>query len=251
MNEERFTGLAEIYAKHRPSYPDDLIRYLHSRVGLNKDSVIADIGSGTGILTELLLKENSTVYGVEPNEDMRQTAERALSRYPNFISKHGTAENTGLIASSVDYITVAQAFHWFDRLAFKAECRRVLREKGKVILVYNTRDSASSLVIETDAVIHRFCPDFVGFSGGVRGESSDKYADFFEGGTCEHQVFRNDIVYDMDGFIGRNLSGSYSPKKGFDNYRPYISALTQLFEKFNRNGTLLMPYLTLSFVGEV
>lgn len=251
MNEDRFTGLADIYAKYRPSYPDDLIRYLYSEAGLTKDSVIADIGSGTGILTELLLKENSTVYSVEPNDDMRQTAERALSRYPDFISMRGTAENTGLMASSVDFITVAQAFHWFDKQAFKAECRRVLREKGKVILVYNARDSASSLVTETDAVIQRYCPDFVGFSGGMRGDSSDKYADFFEGGTCEAKVFINDVVYDKDSFIGRNLSGSYAPKKGSVNYQPYISALTQLFEKFKRNGTLLMPYLTKSIVGEV
>lgn len=251
MNEDRFTGLADIYAKYRPSYPDDFIRYLYSGQGFSQGSVIADIGSGTGILTELLLRENSTVYGVEPNADMRGTAECMLSRYPNYISMRGTAERTGLNASSIDFITVAQAFHWFDRPAFKAECRRVLKERGKVILVYNTRDSASQLVMENDAVIHRYCPDFKGFSGGMRGRSPEEYADFFKAGACEHKVFRNDVVHDEDGFIGRNLSGSYAPKKGSPHYEPYITDLKRLFLKYSHNGFLLMPYLTQSFAGEV
>jgi SAM-dependent methyltransferase len=251
MNEDRFTGLAGIYAKYRPSYPDGLIQYLYSDVGLSKNSVIADIGSGTGILTELLLKENSTVYSVEPNEDMRRTAETALSRYPNFISVNATAENTGLNASSLDFVTVAQAFHWFDRQIFKAECQRVLKEKGKVILVYNARDSESGLVTETDAVIRRYCPDYMAASGGMRGGGAGEYADFFKDAACDFKVFRNDVVYDEDGFIGRNLSGSYAPKKDSENYQPYVSALKQLFAQFSRNGTLLMPYLTRSLVGEV
>ncbi len=251
MNEDRFTGLAGIYAKYRPSYPEAFLRYLYSDVGLGRNSVIADIGSGTGILTELLLKENSTVYGVEPNEDMRETAENALSRYPNFISVNGTAENTGLDASSLDFVTVAQAFHWFDRQAFKAECRRVLKEKGKVILVYNARDSENELVTENDAVIRRYCPDYMAASGGMRGGSTVEYADFFKGGACDFKVFKNDVVYDEDGFIGRNMSGSYAPKKDSGQYQPYISALKQLFLQYSRNGTLLMPYLTKSLIGEV
>jgi SAM-dependent methyltransferase len=251
MNEERFTGLADIYAKYRPSYPDDLIHYLYSEVGLSENSVIADIGSGTGILTELLLKENSTVYSVEPNEDMRRTAEAALSRYPNFISVNGTAENTSLNASSLDFITVAQAFHWFDRQAFKAECQRVLKSNGKVILVYNGRDGESELVMENNAVNFRYNPDYMAASGGMRGNDVRAYADFFRGGVCDYKVFRNDVVYDEDGFIGRNLSGSYAPKKESENYQPYVSALNQLFEKFSRNGTLLLPYLTRSLIGEV
>jgi 16S rRNA A1518/A1519 N6-dimethyltransferase RsmA/KsgA/DIM1 with predicted DNA glycosylase/AP lyase activity len=98
MNEEKFTGKADIYAKYRPTYPDSLMDYLYSQVGFQKSSVIADIGSGTGKFSQLLLQRGSLVYGVEPNEDMRRTAEKELSQYPDFISVDAPAESTGYAA---------------------------------------------------------------------------------------------------------------------------------------------------------
>jgi len=111
MNEERFTGKADIYKKYRPSYPKELFDYLYSQVGFGKDSVIADIGSGTGIFSRLLLERGSKVCCVEPNGDMRQTAEKDLSQFENFVSVSGNDKNTGLQDKSVDFITAAQAFH--------------------------------------------------------------------------------------------------------------------------------------------
>ena len=126
MNEERFTGKADVYKKFRPSYPKELIDYLYSQVGFSQDSVIADIGSGTGIFSRLLLECGSQVYCVEPNDDMRQTAEKDLAGFRNFISVNAAAENTGLQEKSVHFVTAAQAFHWFDRQAYKLECQRIL-----------------------------------------------------------------------------------------------------------------------------
>jgi SAM-dependent methyltransferase len=251
MNEDKFTGKAGIYAKYRPAYPDEFIEYLYTHVGLSKDSVIADIGSGTGILTRLLLRRGSVVYAVEPNEDMRGTAERALSQYQRLISVNAPAENTGLKDSGIDFITVAQAFHWFDRERFKSECRRILKAAGKVVLVWNTRDSSSGLVMENDAINQLHCPDFKGFSGGMRGMEPEEYGDFFKDGICEYKVFPNDLILDEAGFIGRNMSASYAPKTGAENYQPYIDALKRLFEKYSSAGTLRMPNLTRSYVGEV
>ena len=173
MNEEKFTGKADVYTKYRPSYPDEFINYLFSEIGFAKDCVIADIGSGTGKLTELLLKRDCFVYGVEPNDDMRSTAEKLFANYHNFKSVNASAENTGLPDDSINYITVAQAFHWFDRKSFRQECQRILKRQGKAVLVWNSRDSSSELVIENDSVNRKFCPDFKGFSGGDRGESPE------------------------------------------------------------------------------
>ena len=251
MNEEKFTGKADIYAKYRPTYPDSFIKYLYHDIGFNNNSVIADIGSGTGILTELLLKQGSTVYGIEPNEDMRKSAEITLSLYSNFHSVNATAEQTDRPDLSVNYITAAQAFHWFDRKRFKSECQRILCKNGLVVLVWNSRDNTSDLVKENDLINRKFCPNFKGFSGGMRGESPEEYRDFFKNGLCEYKIFNHDLLFDEDGFIGRNMSASYAPRPTEYNYEPYVSALKQLFEKYNASGILCMPNLTRSYVGQV
>jgi len=146
MNEERFTDKAELYKKFRPSYPKELLDYLYTQIGFSKDCIIADIGSGTGIFSRLLIERGSFVYCVEPNEDMRQTAEKELSVYKKFASVNGSDKNTGLQDANVDFITVAQAIHWFDRQMFKSECQRILKPDGKVVLVWNERDYENEIV---------------------------------------------------------------------------------------------------------
>ena len=111
---ERFSGRAEYYSKYRPNYPVSILQYLERELGLSRNAVVADIGSGTGIFAELLLRNGNRVFGVEPNDDMRTIAESTLSSYENFTSIKGSAEHTTLPAASVDYVTAAQSFHWFD-----------------------------------------------------------------------------------------------------------------------------------------
>ncbi len=256
MNENKFNGMGKIYSKYRPSYPFNFIDYLFTDVGISKNSIIADIGSGTGILTGQLLEKGSKVYGVEPNAfnfidylftdvgisknsiiadigsgtgiltgqllekgskvygvepnaDMRVIAETNLKDLPRFTSVNGCAENTTIDDNSVDYITVAQAFHWFDRERFKKECQRILKAEGKVILVWNVRDNKNELVMENYKVNRKYCPSFNGFSDGMYGKNNeDDFSDFFNG-KYETKVFLNNLIFDMDGFIGRNLSSSY------------------------------------------
>ena len=251
MNETKFDGMGKIYAQFRPSYPKEFIEYLYSQIGIDTHSVIADIGSGTGILTRLLLERGNRVYAVEPNEDMRITAENDLHLLNNFVSVNATAESTTLAEQSVAYITVAQAFHWFDRQRFKSECRRILKPGGKVILVWNSRIFSTEVVKEGDEINRRYCPLFKGFSGGMRGAESDNdFYDFFMG-KYEIRVFQNDQPFDIDSFIGRNLSASYAPKESDGNYTDYIAELRRLFDKYSTNGQLVMPNETKSYVGVV
>ena len=121
---KRFSDRVENYVKYRPGYPPALLDCLRQVCGLTPAAVIADVGSGTGILSELFLKNGTPVFAVEPNDDMRQAAELRLGHYPNFASVAGTAETTMLSDRSVDLVTAGQAFHWFDVSQAKAEFAR-------------------------------------------------------------------------------------------------------------------------------
>jgi len=142
-NTEKFTGKAALYNKARLSYAKEFVDYLYGKIGFNSDCTVADIGSGTGIFTKHLLEKGSRVLAVEPNDDMRRYTKINLSHYTNLHTIKGTAENTTLEDESVDFITVAQAFHWFDMLNFRKECSRILKPKGKVILIWNSKIKTS------------------------------------------------------------------------------------------------------------
>ena len=106
---ERFSDRLANYVKYRPSYPEELINSLAQQCNLNNQSIIADIGSGTGKLTELLLQKDIPVFAVEPNQAMREAAEVLLQDNEKFVSVPGTSEATGLEDGSVDMIVAAQA----------------------------------------------------------------------------------------------------------------------------------------------
>jgi SAM-dependent methyltransferase len=247
---DKFTDKAEVYAKYRPSYPLDYIVYLITETGLNEDCTIADIGSGTGILTRQFLERGFTVIGVEPNDDMRTVAEQTLGSDLLFTSVKGTAENTTLNNNSLDLVTVAQAFHWFDIERFRLECQRILKQDAKVALVWNSRDGSSDLNKESTEVCQKYCPHFNGFSGGME-ETPNAFQKFFKDGMYDVKYFRNDLPFNLNGFLGRYLSASYSPKKTDKEYQPFITALSNLFEKYSNNGKIIIPTITRSYLGKV
>ncbi len=252
MNETKFDGKGEIYAQFRPSYPQECIDAFFAQLHLTKADVFADIGAGTGKLTQLLLEKGGTVYAVEPNADMRKIAEEKLSALPNFHSVNGTAEHTSLPDRSVSCITAAQAFHWFDRQAFRKECQRILKPGGSVVLLWNSRDGAAALVQENDRLNRLYCPHFKGFSGGMRGAQQDgEFADFFDGGDYQTLQFEFPLYFDEQGFVGRNLSASYAPKPTDAAYNGYVAALRALFGKYAENGRLCMPNFTQCYIGYV
>ena len=239
MNEKRFDGKANIYAKARPSYAPELIEFLKEHVLADTGSIIADIGAGTGIFTRQIARLADTVYAVEPN----------AADCDNIISVDGTAENTTLEENSVHCVTVAQAFHWFDPVSFRAECRRILKPNGIVVLIWNDRDENSQIIKENYALNAKYCPGFKGSSNGM--DFKNITFDHFFSGGAQAMFFDNTVRYDKNAFVARNLSSSYAPKEEDVNYSAYIESLERLFERLSTDGQILYPYITRCYFGEV
>jgi len=249
-NDCKFSGKANAYAKYRPTYPEEYLEYLAADCGLHPGIDVADIGSGTGILTRQLLAQEVRVFAVEPNRDMRMMAEAELSEYSGFVSMNAAAEHTGLVDQSIDLITVAQAFHWLDPEQFQLECRRILRSGARAALVWNSRDETSQLVNELGEVCRKFCPEYTGFSGGIQ-KTPEIYQMFFRDSTCEYRVFQNDLSYDKKSFVGRIMSASYSLRENDPKYQEFVDAILLLFDKYSYADRIIIPNLTRSYVGLV
>ena len=249
MNTNKFDSKGNVYSKARPNYPDALFSYLLAERVINKDTVAADIGSGTGIFTIAMSQFVNSIFAVEPNDDMRRKAEEKYSSALNITSINATAENTSLPDCSVDLVTVAQAFHWFDRGLFKNECKRILKPNGKVVLVWNDRDSDSEIIKDNFAVNKKYCKDFKGSSNGID-FSKDAFSNFFSG-EFELVEFCNDLIYTREDFIARNLSSSYAPKENDIIYNDYVKAVEEVFEKYQANGTVKYPYITRCYIGTI
>jgi len=248
---ERFTGKADIYAKHRPTYPAALYDWLYGNMGFSKDSAIADIGAGTGLFTAPLIAQGSTVYTVEPNADMRAKAILAFHDCANYNAIDAPAEHTGLPDASLDLITVAQAFHWFDADTFRTECQRILKPDGLVLLAWNLRDLASPPCQAVEDAKNTHCPFYRGRGGGLTGRDPEKIAAFYRGGVYETHVFDNPMAYDHDGFIGVNFSTSYAPKPEDPQYAAFMQDLEDIFAAYAKNGIIEMPTYTNVFIGNV
>lgn len=244
-NTQKFSGKADAYASARPSYPNALYVYLKNEYDLGMDTVIADIASGTGKFTQPLLQAGCTVYAVEPNDDMRRQAEKLLGKYDHFISVNGSAENTGLTDHSVDFVSAAQAFHWFDAQLFKAECKRILKSNCKVFILYNSHDAEAPVTVRLAEVCRALCPDFKGFSGGMK----SKNVESFFGGKFDFLTFKNDLNYTRKTFVERMLSSSYAPREEEENYPAFVSELGAVFDAFSKDGILHMPNNTELYAG--
>jgi SAM-dependent methyltransferase len=183
---------------------------------------------------------------------MRTVAETDLNGYKNFISVNSTAENTTLNPQSIDFVVVGQAFHWFDRELFKAECSRILKPGGKVILVWNSRIFGTEAVEDGEKINRKYCPNFKGFDNFMRGMEDEKsrFNDFFMG-EYDFKIFNNDTSFDLNEFIGRTLSASYALKEHDENYSDYITELTACFNKHAVDGRLVMSNDTRSYAGQV
>ena len=246
---KKFDGIENEYTKSRPSYAKEFIECLFGKYGFSASSVVADIGSGTGKFAKQLLDKGCNVICVEPNTDMRLVAEKELCEYPNFKSVSGSAENTKLPDSSVDFITTAQAFHWFDTKNFKEECSRIIKPNGKAFLIWNTRATEALINQKLHSVYSKYCPDFKGFSGGTK-PHDDRIKYFFDN-NYEYKTFDNLLYFDREKFINRSLSGSYSLKKGDSNFDLYIKEIEKIFDAFENDGFVKIENLTVAYVGTV
>jgi ubiquinone/menaquinone biosynthesis C-methylase UbiE len=242
----RFSDRAHCYAKYRPGYPEELLAYLQSLVP--SPAFVADIGSGTGILTRQLLDHGYTVYAVEPNEPMRSEAERALNRYSGFHSVNGRAEATGLSDWGIDVVTCAQAFHWFDREKSKVEFRRILKPAGATALIWNERlDNLSDVGREYNDLLERMIRDYRKLNH--RRVRVEDIRDFFAPNDVQLVGFRNFQDLDRQGFIGRLISSSYVPNVGQPGHQEIVSAAEQIFAKYENGGKVRFEYETKLYLG--
>jgi ubiquinone/menaquinone biosynthesis C-methylase UbiE len=217
---------------------------------LSEASVIADIGSGTGILTELFLRNGNRVFAVEPNDAMRRAAERLLARYDSFRSVAGRAEASGLEDRSVDFVTAAQAFHWFDRDLARREFLRVLRPGGWVVLVWNERDTESSpFLVAYERFLEQFGTDYRQVDH--RRVDSESLAAFYRPGAFQSKEFPNRQELDLEGLKGRVLSTSYLPSAEHPNFEPMVAELSRLFRDYAEGGRVVFEYRTLLHWGKL
>jgi SAM-dependent methyltransferase len=251
-SKSRFSDRVENYAKYRPSYPAAALDFLRAHGALGTKSVVADIGSGTGIASALLLDAACVVHAVEPNEPMRLAAERLLGHRPGFRSVNGSAEATGLPADSVDLIVAAQAFHWFDTPAAAAEFRRILRPAGFVALLWNDRATAGSdFLAAYEELLVEFGNGYTPANGPLHEYENDAHLRALFGGAYERAEFRNGQTLDYEALLGRLLSSSYAPQPGEPKYLPMEAALRRLFERFQAGGTVSLNYETRVYLGRL
>ena len=245
-SKERFSNRVDNYVKFRPTYPAEAIDYIVAQAGCDERSVIADLGSGTGKFTRLFLERGLCVVAVEPNDHMRIAAENELSCFTNFRSVSASAEKTGLDDNSVDLITVAQAFHWFDRDICKTEFRRILKPDGCVCLIWNRRNPSVKFMAEYHEVVKRLHGEYPNAENEKT--APGVYDAFFDGNYEKHDIFWHQ-TFDFDSLWGRTQSSSYSPVAGHPNYEPLKAALRDLFERYNENGLVRFEYRTEVVIG--
>lgn len=244
---QRFSSRVESYVRFRPSYPKQIIETLERECGLTRDSVIADIASGTGIFTKLLLEHGNPVFGVEPNADMRRAGDEFLAAYPNFSSVNGTAEATTLKSGSVDFVTAAQAGHWFERKKARQEFARILKKGGWAVLIWNERKTSSTPFLrDYEDLLLRHGTDYK----EVRHEHT-VVGEFFEPRQYEERTFALQQVFDYEGVEGRLMSSSYAPGTDHPGHVPMLRELRRIFERHQHNGKVSIEYATRMFYGRL
>lgn len=236
----RFSNRVENYVKYRPSYPTAVLDCLREECGLKKTAVVADIGSGTGILARLFLQNGSRVLGIEPNKEMREAGQRLLAPFTKFSSLNATAEATGLPNDSVDFVTAGQAAHWFDKEKSLVEFRRILRPNGFIVLVWNTMDFAASPFMQGyEQLTLRYFTGKPSRKNEMRGQVLA-----YLGDGAQQRLFNYEQQFDLAGIIGRLLSTSYAPLADDPLYEPMLADLRNLFEENEVNDRICFRYFT-------
>jgi SAM-dependent methyltransferase len=241
---QRFSSRVEPYARYRPSYPRETLGLLERECGLTPACKVADIGSGTGLLARLFLDFGCDVTGVEPNPAMRAAGERMLSGEPRFHSVEGLAEATTLPDGSVDFVTVGQAFHWFEPAAARVEFERILQPAGWVVLIWNERPVTPGFMAEHEDLLNKFARE-------KAHPTETEFIAFY--GHAQWRLARipNRQSLDEEGLRGRIASSSWSPLPGADSYEPMQREIAQLFRKYERDGRVTIEYETHIYYGRL
>jgi SAM-dependent methyltransferase len=245
----RFSDRVENYVRYRPGYPTDVLRVLKDDCGLTPSHVVADVASGTGIWTRMLLENGNLVFAIEPNADMRQAGERLLAGFPKLRSVAGTAEATTLGDQSVDFVTAAQAAHWFDRERSRREFVRILKPGGWLVLLWNERlTDTTTFLRDYEQLLLTYGTDY----DDVRHErTTDAVNEFFDPAPFQERAFAMRQEFDYAGLEGRLLSSSYAPGPGHPKHAPMLRELRRIFDLHAVDGLVAFDYTTRVYFGKL
>jgi len=246
--ERRFSTRVVDYVRYRPSYPPELLAWLRETAGFSPAWKIADIGSGTGIFARLLLDHGNFVYGVEPNQAMRASAEEALAGQERFVSVPGNSEATTLSDASVELVTAAQAFHWFEPVATKREFQRILKPGGRVLVVFNSRrHDASPFMRVYDDYLTANAVDYSKVDHKlVSAERLRAFLGDYREWKATFSVFK-----DYDAVRGLSSSSSYVPAPDHPRYAEFYDGLREIVATHAVDGRVEFFYETEAYLGAV
>jgi SAM-dependent methyltransferase len=246
----RFSNRVEDYIRYRPGYPPGVLDALRDECGLARESIVADIGSGTGLLARLFLENGNLVYGVEPNAEMREAGERLLREYARFRSVAGSAEATNLPDACADFVAAGQAFHWFEPNATRAEFRRVLKPGGWVVVIWNERKKdANAFQRDYERLLREFGTDYEQVAATY--PTDERVEKFVGTGRYGKRMLPNEQVFDFDGLRGRLLSSSYAPAKDHPKHEPMLAELRRIFDAHEEAGRVWVEYNTRVYYGRL
>jgi SAM-dependent methyltransferase len=245
----RFSDRVENYVLYRPGYPKEVIQELKAACGLAPSHVVADVASGTGIWTRMLLENGNPVFGVEPNAEMREAGERLLAVFPKFSSVAGTAEATTLADQSVDFVTAAQAAHWFNRQRARREFVRILKPGGWLVLLWNERLTDSTAFLrDYEQLLLAYGTDYQ----DIRHEhTTSAVNEFFDPAPFQERAFEIRQEFDYAGVEGRLLSSSYAPGREHPKHASMLRELRRIFDARAAEGRVAFEYKTRLYFGRL
>jgi len=245
-----FSAKVRDYLASRPDYPPQLVDTLKQACPPGEHTLVADVGAGTGLLTRMLLDAGYAVVAVEPNAEMRHAADALLAGRPRYRSADGSAEQLPVPDASLDLVTAAQAFHWFDVECARAECLRALKPHGQVALVWNDRAAGDPLHDALDALFQRY--------GGARREALVAHeagrqglARFYGSEHARRCTWPHEHLVDRAGLLSLVLSRSYMPRRDAPEAPALAAEVDALFERLAQAGALTVRYETTLFLGQL
>jgi SAM-dependent methyltransferase len=251
---ERFSDRVDNYVRYRPGYPPGVMEVLRVECGLRPEHVIAEVASGTGIFTRLLLENGNRVFAIEPNAAMRAASRQLQEAFPNLVPANlvptiGTAEETTLPASSVDFVMAAQAAHWFHPQQARTEFERVLKPNGWCVLIWNERRTEGNPFLAAyEQLLHTYCAEY---KETRHGKTARVAHEFFSGAQYQERILKYEQEFDFEGLAGRLLSSSYCPLQQDPRHAPMMRELERIFQDHARQNTVRIDYDTRIFFSRL
>ena len=235
-------GKAESYDLGRPAYPKAFYDYLYGAFGLTPDAVIADIGAGTGKITQGFAQRGNRVYAVEPDDDMRHIAQERLSRFESCTVLGNYAEDTGIPTGAADMIFCGNSYHWFDRARVIPEFKRILKSSEGANVILAWLRGAPRKIDE----LHESLKPYVKLMDGRHSELPP-----FKEGTFEAKAFEFTLYQDWNMLLNGLLSFSGSPNPGDDCCEAYCQTIRRHFDRHGKDGKLETKFKLTCMTGNV